>query len=119
VEEASVLDQDYLRKLGQFDVVYSWGVLHHTGAMWDALKNVESLVALGGRLFIAIYNDQGRQSVLWSKIKKSYCSVPEPLKSFILYICFIRLWGPTTFAISLKESFVIHGTIMERTEIVA
>ncbi len=36
VEEASVLDRAYLAKLGQFDVVYSWGVLHHTGAMWQA-----------------------------------------------------------------------------------
>jgi 2-polyprenyl-6-hydroxyphenyl methylase/3-demethylubiquinone-9 3-methyltransferase len=34
VEEASVLDQDYLRRLGQFEVVYSWGVLHHTGVLW-------------------------------------------------------------------------------------
>src|ERR1035437_2015200 len=36
VEEGSVLDQNYLQRLGQFDVVYSWGVLHHTGAMWQA-----------------------------------------------------------------------------------
>ena len=26
VESGSVLDKDYLSKLGQFDVVYSWGV---------------------------------------------------------------------------------------------
>lgn len=96
VEEGSVLDQDYLGKLGQFDVVYSWGVLHHTGAMRKALENIEPLVALGGRLFIAIYNDQGRQSVRWRKLKKAYCSVPALLKYFILYICFVRLWGPTT-----------------------
>jgi 2-polyprenyl-3-methyl-5-hydroxy-6-metoxy-1,4-benzoquinol methylase len=37
IEEGSVLDQEYLLRLGQFDVVYSWGVLHHTGAMWQAL----------------------------------------------------------------------------------
>ena len=40
VEEASVLDQQYLNSLGTFDVVYSWGVLHHTGQMWQALENV-------------------------------------------------------------------------------
>src|SRR4029453_11192140 len=44
VERASVLDAEYLRALGQFDVVYSWGVLHHTGAMWQALENVKPLV---------------------------------------------------------------------------
>lgn len=48
IEEGSVLDRDYLTRLGQFDVVYSWGVLHHTGAMWEALGNVAPLVAGGG-----------------------------------------------------------------------
>src|SRR5438552_3724974 len=43
VEQGSVLDRCYLRRLGTFDIVYSWGVLHHTGAMWQALRNVASL----------------------------------------------------------------------------
>ena len=45
IEEGSVLDREFLARLGQFDVVYSWGVLHHTGAMWQALDNVAPLVA--------------------------------------------------------------------------
>lgn len=48
VERGSVLDRDYLSRLGRFDIVYSWGVLHHTGAMWQALENVAPLVAGGG-----------------------------------------------------------------------
>lgn len=48
IDDASVLDKDYLATLGQFDVVYSWGALHHTGAMWVALENVVPLVAGGG-----------------------------------------------------------------------
>jgi SAM-dependent methyltransferase len=95
IEEASVLNQDYLSTLGQFDVVYSWGVLHHTGAMWEALGNVASLVKMGGRLFIAIYNDQGRTSMIWKKIKKLYCTAPEPLRTGVLLLAFLRLWGPT------------------------
>src|SRR5437868_5120896 len=39
IEEGSALDRDYIASLGQFDIVYSWGVLHHTGAMWNALGN--------------------------------------------------------------------------------
>lgn len=55
VEHGSVLDKDYIRSLGQFDVVYSWGVLHHTGALWDAVANCVGLVAPGGLLWIALY----------------------------------------------------------------
>jgi 2-polyprenyl-3-methyl-5-hydroxy-6-metoxy-1,4-benzoquinol methylase len=74
VQQASVLDQGFLKSLGSFDVVYSWGVLHHTGRMWDALANVEPLVKPGGRLFIALYNDEGFKSRVWTRIKKLYCS---------------------------------------------
>ena len=70
VEEGSVLDRDYLNRLGQFDVVYSWGVLHHTGQMWSALENIQIPVKQGGRLFISIYNDQGGSSKRWRKVKQ-------------------------------------------------
>ena len=72
VEEASVLDPEHLKSLGQFDVVYSWGVLHHTGHMWDALANVDPMVKPDGLLFIAIYNDQGNHSKRWLWVKKMY-----------------------------------------------
>jgi 2-polyprenyl-3-methyl-5-hydroxy-6-metoxy-1,4-benzoquinol methylase len=72
IEQGSVLDQDYLRKLGQWDIVYSWGVLHHTGNMWKALENVAPLVRPDGKLFISIYNDQGRMSRFWRAVKVLY-----------------------------------------------
>jgi len=95
VEEGSVLDSDYLGSLGKWDVVYSWGVLHHTGAMWEALENVCGLVAPGGKLFIALYNDQGRASRRWLMVKKAYNALPSPLRWIILLPAFLRLWGPT------------------------
>ena len=76
IEQGSVLDAEYIRSLGQFDVVYSWGVLHHTGAMWAALEHAALPVAPGGQLFIAIYNDQGGASRRWRAVKKLYCSSP-------------------------------------------
>ncbi|MEP6764840.1 MAG: class I SAM-dependent methyltransferase [Gemmatimonadaceae bacterium] len=76
VMQGSVLDNAFMNSLGKFDVVYSWGVLHHTGHMWDAINNAEKLVAPGGQFFIAIYNHQGPWSDRWTKIKKFYCSGP-------------------------------------------
>jgi 2-polyprenyl-6-hydroxyphenyl methylase/3-demethylubiquinone-9 3-methyltransferase len=74
IEQGSALDSAYLAHLGQFDVVYSWGVLHHTGNMWQALENVILPVAAKGKLFIAIYNDQGVYSRLWTGVKRRYSS---------------------------------------------
>ena len=74
IQHGSVLDREYLGGLGTFDIVYSWGVLHHTGSMWQAIENVTSLVGPGGTLFIAIYNDQGKHSIRWKRVKRTYVS---------------------------------------------
>lgn len=84
IEEGSVLDQVYLKRLGRFDVVYSWGVLHHTGRMWDGLANVAPLVADGGQLFIAIYNDQGWPSRAWTGVKRLYNQSREPVRTLLV-----------------------------------
>jgi 2-polyprenyl-3-methyl-5-hydroxy-6-metoxy-1,4-benzoquinol methylase len=77
VEQGSALDAEYLRSLGTFDIVYSWGVLHHTGRMWDALDFAAIPVAPGGKLFVAIYNDTGTQSRRWRAIKRTYNRLPR------------------------------------------
>lgn len=79
IEQGSVLNKAYLAGLGTFDVVYSWGVLHHTGRMWEALDNVKPLVPVGGKLYIAIYNDQGRITDRWESVKRRYNSLPRAL----------------------------------------
>jgi len=91
VESGSVLDTGYLATLGQFDIVYSWGVLHHTGALWQALENVIPLVKKGGKLFIALYNDQGGPSRRWLIVKKAYNSYPA-LRMPLLVGSFWRLF---------------------------
>lgn len=96
VEQGSVLDPEYLRRLGRFDVVYSWGVLHHTGRMWEALDNTAALVKPHGRLFIAIYNDQGRATRAWTRVKRAYNRLPRPLRFLVLWPSTLWIWGPPT-----------------------
>lgn len=74
VEEGNVLDRNYMEALGQYDVVYAWGVLHHTGDMWRALEHTALPVAHGAPLHLAIYNDQGRASQRWRMVKRFYNS---------------------------------------------
>lgn len=104
VERGSVLDPEYLEELGTFDVVYAWGVLHHTGDMWPAVDNAARRVADGGRLFIALYNDQGWKSLAWRVVKKLYNALPRPLRFLILWPAFLRIWGPTLIKDALKGS---------------
>lgn len=76
IEEASILDLDYVKSLGKFDIVYAWGVLHHTGDLFQAMENVRIPVASQGQLFISIYNHQGLQTNLNTVMKRSYVHAP-------------------------------------------
>lgn len=106
VLEGSILDEHFLTRLGEFDVVYSWGVLHHTGRMWDGFNRLIPLVAENGVLAIAIYNDQGSASRIWSVTKSLYNRLPLILR--LPYLLTIFLWGflcrftTTTIAVAVR-----------------
>lgn len=96
IEEGSVLDEEYMRSLGKFDVVYSWGVLHHTGAMWRAFEHVAPSVKQGGALYLAIYNDQDGTSQRWRVIKRLYNTLPgilRPILSVPIILFYEGLYG--------------------------
>jgi 2-polyprenyl-3-methyl-5-hydroxy-6-metoxy-1,4-benzoquinol methylase len=72
IAQGSILDEEAVAGLGRFDIVYSWGVLHHTGDLWHAADLAARLVAPRGRLFVSVYNDQGFESRMWRRVKRRY-----------------------------------------------
>jgi 2-polyprenyl-3-methyl-5-hydroxy-6-metoxy-1,4-benzoquinol methylase len=102
IERGSALDLEYLNSLGQWDIVYSWGVLHHTGNMWQALENVSMMVRSEGKLFISIYNDQGALSKFWRRVKRLYNR--SGVARATILILFIPVLSLSAFVIDL-----LHG----------
>lgn len=114
VHYGSILDEDFIQELrdqyGEIDFVYSWGVLHHTGSMWEAIQNAASFVKQGGSFYIAIYNNadgfqfmpDGRfgNSKLWLLEKRFYVNSPKFIQRtidfcamgamFIIYLLLLR-----------------------------
>ncbi|MBI2191394.1 MAG: class I SAM-dependent methyltransferase [Planctomycetes bacterium] len=86
IEPGSALDEDYLNGLGQFDLVYAWGVLHHTGDLFRGIELTSHLVKKGGIYFIAIYNDQGGASRRWLRIKQGYHRLPRFMRPLLVFL---------------------------------
>jgi len=73
VDRGDVLDENYLKSLGKWSFVYSWGVLHHTGDVWQAIRTAQSAVADGGLFFIALYSaDVQPLKEYWLEVKQRY-----------------------------------------------
>jgi 2-polyprenyl-6-hydroxyphenyl methylase/3-demethylubiquinone-9 3-methyltransferase len=84
----SILDQAFLTTIESADVVYAWGSLHHTGAMWSAIDNAARLVVPGGTLSLAIYNEVSRRidgSRQWRAIKRFYNRSSRPVRHSMEY----------------------------------
>lgn len=97
VAEGSVLDPAFMKTLPEADIVYSWGVLHHTGRMYDAIRSASEKVKPGGLFYIALY----RKTVfcdLWKIEKRLYSGASETVRDSIR-----RIWiGKTRLACMLK-----------------
>jgi SAM-dependent methyltransferase len=107
IERGSILDRDYLKELGQFDVVYSWGVLHHTGALHDAIRNAAQLVVPGGTLVLALYRNTAL-CWFWALEKRWYCRASETAQALAraIYVGMMR----TAFTLVRRDfaSYVSH-----------
>lgn len=92
VLRGSLLDQVFMESLPAADVVYCWGVAHHTGDMWTAIDHLIGRVTPGGKLVVAIYNDQQYISRAWQGVKRIYQRLPVPLQKVYVLLIWLALF---------------------------
>jgi len=87
VAAGSILDESFLKEIEKADIVYSWGVLHHTGNMWKTIRNAAGFVKPSGLFFIAIYNrvEGPFGSKTWLRLKRIYNKSPKIIKGILEY----------------------------------
>ena len=91
IEQGSILDDDFVTRMPQFDLVYAWGVLHHTGDVWHAIRNAAGRVKPGGFFYMALYSADVQidpPPQFWLDIKQKYVSSGKIHRRF-MEICYI------------------------------
>lgn len=96
LSQGDVLSDGLGINLGNFDYIYSWGVLHHTGEMWKAISKISGEAKAGCVFVMAIYNDMGEISLHWKKLKKLYVNFP-PSRPIIIAYAWYRFWAKQQF----------------------
>jgi SAM-dependent methyltransferase len=75
VMHGSVLNRNFMQGLPKTDIVYSWGVLHHTGDMWTAVRNAAIPMKPDGVYYVALYSSDVHvdpPAAYWLKLKRRY-----------------------------------------------
>ena len=119
VMHGSILDKDFIQQLGHFDLVYSWGVLHHTGKMWEAINNALTLVKKGGLFYLTIYKDDNYSASI--RLKEKYNAASPAGKkamvsSEILKIMLkrtLRFKNPFTWNQKLERGMNIYHDLID------
>lgn len=107
ITQGSVLDEGFVSGLGTFDIIYSWGVLHHTGNLMLAMKNSLIPTAHSTRVLLAIYNDQSIKSTCWKILKRLYNY--GGFVRFAVLIPFLSVAYMTAFLVGLKRHGSAYG----------
>lgn len=90
--QADILSPEPIRSYGQFDILYAWGSLHHTGQMNQAIRNCAEFIRPGGYFALAIYN-RHLTSEAWKAIKRTYNKLPFLGKKVMVGIFYPIIWA--------------------------
>jgi 2-polyprenyl-6-hydroxyphenyl methylase/3-demethylubiquinone-9 3-methyltransferase len=82
----SILNEDIDAQ--RYDVVYSWGVLHHTGDMYRSFDAIKNSVAEKGTLVISIYNKHFT-SPIWKALKYTYVKSPNFVRKILVWVVLV------------------------------
>ena len=108
VLEGSILDPVFVSRLAPADIVYSWGVLHHTGNLWEAVRNAAGRVLPGGLFYVALYEKTDR-SAYWTDVKRRYNQASATrrriMESDYIYRTFLRTKSPSRLMSNLRYIF--------------
>jgi len=103
IEQGSILDEEYVKKLGKYDFVYSWGVLHHTGAVWRAISNTCELVNDNGEMYLALYSlDVQPRAEFWLNVKQAYVKAGKLKRLYMEQWYFFKFVYNSNFVLHLK-----------------
>jgi SAM-dependent methyltransferase len=75
IRQGSILDEAFVCSLPRAEIVYSWGVLHHTGDMWKAVEHATRCLHDSGMFYLALYSKEAYVSPSyehWIKVKRKY-----------------------------------------------
>jgi SAM-dependent methyltransferase len=104
IAQGSILEDTFLRTVEPADIVYSWGVLHHTGNVWQAIRNAATFLKPGSIFYIAIY-DKTPDTPYWIDIKKKYNRSTGLGKKLMEFSYVWRAFFKTASLSRVKQSF--------------
>ena len=95
--------------------MYTHGA-HHTGNMHLSFDRISETVKEGGKLFIAIYNDQGRRSRFWKSIKKMYMILPRAFRFLLIVPFAISGYLPGMIYHLFRHGNPLYSTIRKKKQ---